>query len=70
MVENVQVYDFELSDGEMEELDALMTKDLYQKSFNRDTIKDGSMDGVKMEITTDWMESTQSIPGVITYLSI
>ena len=53
MVENVQVFDFELSDGEMEELDALMTKDLYQKSFNRDTIKDGSMDGVKMEITTD-----------------
>ena len=53
MVENVQVFDFELSDGEMEELDALMTKDLYQKCFNRDTIKDGSMDGVKMEITTD-----------------
>jgi diketogulonate reductase-like aldo/keto reductase len=60
MVENAQVFDFELSYGEMEELDALTTKDafttfegLYRKCVNRDTSKDGSMDGVKMEITTD-----------------
>ena len=60
MVENAQVFDFELSDGEMGELDALTAKDafttfegLYRKCVNRDTSKDGSMDGVKMEITID-----------------
>lgn len=60
MVENAQVFDFELSEGEMDKLDALTAKDafatfegLYRKCVNRDTSKDGSMDGVKMNITTN-----------------
>jgi len=60
MVENARVFDFELSDGEMAELDALTGPDafekfegLYRKCVNRDTTKDGTMDGVKMEITLD-----------------
>ena len=60
MEENALVFDFELSKEEMDELDALTTpealvafKALYQKCVNRDTSKDGTMDGVKMEITVD-----------------
>ena len=60
MVENAQVFDFELSEEEMAELDALTTpeayttfRDLYRKCVNRDTSKDGTLDGVKMEITMD-----------------
>lgn len=60
MVENAQVFDFELEDEEMEDLDGLTTedaliafRDLYRKCVNRDTSKDGSMDGVKMDITYD-----------------
>lgn len=60
MVENAQVFDFQLTDDEMEELDSLTTPEaldtfvaLYQKCVNRDTTKDGTMDGVKMNITID-----------------
>ena len=60
MIENAQIFDFELSQEEMEELNALTTpaacetfRDLYRKCVNRDTSKDGTMDGVKMEITID-----------------
>lgn len=60
MIENAQVFDFELTDKEMAELDALTSpdafvtfRDLYRKCVNRDTSKDGTLDGVKMEITMD-----------------
>eukprot|EP00984_Skeletonema_dohrnii_P010954 scaffold4319_cov133-Skeletonema_dohrnii-CCMP3373.AAC.8 len=60
MVENAQVFDFELSEEEMATLDALTTSDafetffgLYKKCVNRDTSKDGSMEGVKTDITID-----------------
>eukprot|EP00985_Skeletonema_marinoi_P005756 scaffold2499_cov97-Skeletonema_marinoi.AAC.2 len=60
MVENAQVFDFELSEEEMATLDALTTFDafetffgLYKKCVNRDTSKDGSMEGVKTDITID-----------------
>ena len=60
MVENAEVFDFELSEEEMATLDALTTSDafetffgLYKKCVNRDTSKDGSMDGVKTDITID-----------------
>ncbi|KAL7532606.1 hypothetical protein ACHAXR_004729, partial [Thalassiosira sp. AJA248-18] len=58
MVENALVFDFELSKDEMEELDGLTESDafstfeaLYRKCVNRGTSKDGTMDGVKMDIT-------------------
>jgi diketogulonate reductase-like aldo/keto reductase len=60
MVENAQVFDFELSSKDMETLDNLTTPDaiaafeqLYQKCVNRDTTKDGTLEGVKMDITRD-----------------
>jgi diketogulonate reductase-like aldo/keto reductase len=60
MIENAQVFDFELSDEEMQQLDGLTTPEaleafqtLYRKCVNRDTSKDGSFDGVKMDITVD-----------------
>lgn len=60
MAENAQVFDFELSDEEMKELDSLTTPEalsafeaLYKKCVNRDTSKDGTMEGVKMNITVD-----------------
>lgn len=60
MVENALVFDFELTSDEMKQLDSLTTQeniqkyvDLYRKCVNRDTSKDGSMDGVKMAITED-----------------
>ena len=44
----------------MENLDALTTKEatdafgvLYKKCVNRDTSKDGTLDGVKMNVTVD-----------------
>jgi diketogulonate reductase-like aldo/keto reductase len=60
MVENAQVFDFELTEKEMENLDALTTKEatdafgvLYKECVNRDTSKDGTLDGVKMNVTVD-----------------
>ena len=60
MKENARVFDFELGREEMEELDALTTPEalstfesLYRKCVNRDTSKDGTLDGVKLEITVD-----------------
>lgn len=60
MVENGEVFDFELSTEEMEELDGLTAPEafdtfeaLYRKCVNRDTSKDGTMEGVKMKITRD-----------------
>lgn len=60
MAENAEVFDFELSGEEMEELDSLTTPEalsafeaLYKKCVNRDTSKDGTMEGVKMNITVD-----------------
>lgn len=60
MIENANVFDFELTKGEMEELDGLTTSEaleafrtLYRKCVNRDTTKDGTMEGVKMDITVD-----------------
>lgn len=58
MVENANVFDFELTVDEMDELDGLTTPEaietffeLYKKCVNRDTTKDGTLEGVKMEIT-------------------
>jgi diketogulonate reductase-like aldo/keto reductase len=60
MKENARVFDFELTEDEMTELDGLTTSEalsafeaLYRKCVNRDTSKDGTMDGVKMDITID-----------------
>lgn len=60
MMENAQVFDFELSKEEMDELDALTSEEayetfqgLYRKCVNRDTSKDGTLEGVKMDITID-----------------
>ena len=60
MVENAQVFDFVLSEEQMASLDDLTTPEnvatfveLYRKCVNRDTSKDGTMDGVKMVITED-----------------
>lgn len=60
MVENANVFDFELNSDEMDELDSLTTPDaidtffeLYKKCVNRDTTKDGTLDGVKTDITKD-----------------
>jgi len=60
MKENAQVLDFELAADDMAQLDTMTTaqalqdfKELYQKCVNRDTPLDGTMDGVKMEITVD-----------------
>jgi diketogulonate reductase-like aldo/keto reductase len=60
MVENAQVFDFELTEDEMTELDNLTAPEainafgaLYRKCVNRDTTKDGTMEGVKMDITLD-----------------
>lgn len=60
MQENAMVFDFELTEQEVSELDSLTTpeslqafEDLYRKCVNRDTSKDGTMDGVKMSITVD-----------------
>jgi diketogulonate reductase-like aldo/keto reductase len=58
MVENASVLDFILSDDDLATLDNLTTVDglkafeaLYQKCVNRDTTKDGTMEGVKTDIT-------------------
>eukprot|EP00804_Cyclotella_cryptica_P003149 CCRYP_013764-RA/>CCRYP_013764-RA protein AED:0.41 eAED:0.41 QI:0/-1/0/1/-1/1/1/0/388 len=60
MKENAQVFDFQLTEAEMDELDGLTTPEalsafeaLYRKCVNRDTSKDGTMEGVKMNITID-----------------
>mmetsp|Transcript_15934 Transcript_15934/g.35879 ORF Transcript_15934/g.35879 Transcript_15934/m.35879 type:complete len:328 (-) Transcript_15934:61-1044(-) len=60
MLENAAVFDFELSADDMERMDALTTpeaietfKGLYRKCVNRDTTKDGTLEGVKMDITND-----------------
>lgn len=60
MMENAQVFDFELSDEDMQTLDGLTTPEaldtflqLYRRCVNRDTTKDGTMEGVKLDITVD-----------------
>jgi len=60
MMENAEVFDFTLSEAEMEEMDGLTKPEafeafeaLYRKCVNRDTSKDGTLEGVKMEITCD-----------------
>jgi len=60
MVENGKVFGWELSAEEMAELDGLTKpeayttfEELYRKCVNRDTSKDGTLDGVKMSITKD-----------------
>lgn len=60
MIENSKVFDFQLTQQEMHTLDNLTTseeierfKGLYRKCVNRDTSKDGTMEGVKMDITND-----------------
>jgi diketogulonate reductase-like aldo/keto reductase len=60
MAENARVFDFELTESDVARLDALTTRPaidtfvgLYQKCVNRDTSKDGTMNGVKMIITED-----------------
>jgi len=60
MVENAAVFDFEIREKDMAQLDGLTTpenlmafRDLYRKCVNRDTSKDGTLDGVKMDITID-----------------
>jgi diketogulonate reductase-like aldo/keto reductase len=60
MQENAAVFDFELDGQDMDVLDNLTTpealatfQDLYRKCVNRDTSKDGTMDGVKLSITVD-----------------
>lgn len=58
MKENAQVFDFQLDNDDLELLDHLTSDEtlqtfqgLYRKCVNRDTTKDGTMEGVKMEIT-------------------
>lgn len=60
MEENARVFHFALKEEEMKSLDDLTTpeaienfKGLYRKCVNRDTSKDGTLDGVKMDITND-----------------
>jgi diketogulonate reductase-like aldo/keto reductase len=60
MEENAAVFDFELTPDDMIRLEALTTREsletfhqLYRKCVNRDTTKDGTLDGVKMDITID-----------------
>jgi diketogulonate reductase-like aldo/keto reductase len=62
MVENRNVFDDTLTIHytDMALLDGLTTKEnldnfqtLYRKCVNRDTSKDGTMEGVKMDITVD-----------------
>ncbi|GMI50305.1 hypothetical protein ScalyP_jg2006 [Parmales sp. scaly parma] len=60
MVENSQIENFEIEEADMDELRALTTEEnkakflaLYRKCVNRDTPKDGTMDGVKDKITVD-----------------
>jgi diketogulonate reductase-like aldo/keto reductase len=60
MVENASVLDFTLAENDMIILDKLTTVEglkafeaLYQKCVNRDTTKDGTMEGVKTNITLD-----------------
>jgi diketogulonate reductase-like aldo/keto reductase len=60
MIENANVLDFTLNEEDVATLDSLTTPQaldafeaLYRKCVNRDTSKDGTMDGVKLEITVD-----------------
>ena len=60
MIENGKVFGWELSAEEMTELDSLTKteafttfEELYRKCVNRDTSKDGTLDGVHMSITKD-----------------
>ncbi|KAG7369533.1 2,5-didehydrogluconate reductase [Nitzschia inconspicua] len=60
MEENARVFDFELSTDDMDRLDSLTTPEaietfvgLYRKCVNRDTSKDGTLEGVKMNIMED-----------------
>jgi diketogulonate reductase-like aldo/keto reductase len=60
MRENAAVLDFALANDDLNRLDQLTTTDaletfqnLYRKCVNRDTSRDGTLDGVKMDITVD-----------------
>jgi diketogulonate reductase-like aldo/keto reductase len=57
MVENAQVFDFELSDEEMKVLDSMTTPDAletFQALYRKCVIRDTSVtDGIKMDITVD-----------------
>jgi diketogulonate reductase-like aldo/keto reductase len=60
MLENAAIFDFELAKDDMDTLDGLTTQQslenfqtLYRKCVNRDTSKEGTMDGVKLKITMD-----------------
>jgi diketogulonate reductase-like aldo/keto reductase len=60
MRENAAVLDFALDNDDLHRLDQLTTTDaletfqnLYRKCVNRDTSRDGTLDGVKMNITID-----------------
>lgn len=60
MQENAQIFDFVLEKKDMDELDSLTANDalqdfkiLYEKCVNRDTSKDGKLEGVKTVITLD-----------------
>jgi diketogulonate reductase-like aldo/keto reductase len=60
MVENKAVFEFAINEEDMATLDGLTTPEnldnfqaLYRKCVNRDTSKDGTMEGVKMDITID-----------------
>jgi diketogulonate reductase-like aldo/keto reductase len=60
MMENAAVFDFALTQEDMDRLDALTTPtaidafaELYKKCVNRDTSTAGTMDGVKTTFTRD-----------------
>lgn len=60
MIENANVFDFSLSPTDLQALDQLTTPDaldtfqqLYRKCVNRDTSCDGTLEGVKLDITVD-----------------
>jgi len=61
MKENAHVFDFELSPEHLQALDDNLTtpdayetfQQLYRKCVNRDTTRDGTMEGVKYNITVD-----------------
>ena len=60
MLENKNIFHFEITEDEIQELDSLTSgealdayKNLYQKCVLRDTPLEGSLEGVKLHITID-----------------